>query len=103
MQIRIEGRDLPGRSCASGPNFPGYENIHVGVQRRARPSEHLDLRFSYFLADVDPRVLAEAAKSGVLTARLGLTDPKGRPVCAWIKPPHIEWSAESNLPPSRIR
>lgn len=44
MQIRIEGHDLPGRNCASAPNFPGYTNIYVGVQRRGRPSEHLDLQ-----------------------------------------------------------
>ena len=44
MLIRIEGRDLPGRSCRPSPDFPGYDNIHVGVQRRANPREHLDLQ-----------------------------------------------------------
>lgn len=35
MLIRIEGRDLPGRSCGPGPNFPeGHHNIHVAVQGR---------------------------------------------------------------------
>lgn len=42
MQIRIEAVDLPGRTCAPGPNFPGYSNIHVAVQRRDRPAELLD-------------------------------------------------------------
>lgn len=146
MRIRIEGRDLPGRSCASGPDFPGYANIHVGVQRRGRPSEHLDLqpgdadavvwsfdaavkpgpdllgpyiqggpgkRFIYlswgsvdgagnfemfrraklFIADIDAHVIAAADQAGVLVGRLGLTDAKGHPVCAWIKPPRVEWSA----------
>ncbi|MEU9890117.1 DUF5990 family protein [Sphaerisporangium sp. NPDC051011] len=41
--IRIEGRDLPGRDCPQAPNFPGYRNIHVGVQRRDRPGELLGL------------------------------------------------------------
>jgi len=146
MWIRIEGRDLPGRSCAPGPDYPGYPNIHVGVQRRARPAEHLDLqpgdadsvawsfevavlpgpdllgpyiqggpgkRFIYlswgtvddagtftmfrraklFIADIDADVLAAAEKSGVLVGRLGLTDAEGHPLCARVKPPHIEWSA----------
>lgn len=36
MQLRIEASDLPGRTCGSGDDFPGYTNIHVGVQRRER-------------------------------------------------------------------
>ncbi|MFD5421605.1 DUF5990 family protein [Streptomyces sp. NPDC127069] len=36
MQIRIEAFDLPGRTCAAGPGFPGYGDIHVAVQPRAR-------------------------------------------------------------------
>jgi len=36
MQIRIEGSDPPGRQCAGRGDFPGYENVHVGVQRRNR-------------------------------------------------------------------
>jgi hypothetical protein len=33
--IRIEGRDLPGRACGPGPDFPdGHANIHVAVQGR---------------------------------------------------------------------
>ncbi|HEY6472751.1 MAG TPA: DUF5990 family protein [Acidimicrobiales bacterium] len=40
MQIRIEGRDLPGASCGPGPDYPGgHPNIHVAVQRRAKPAE----------------------------------------------------------------
>ena len=32
MQIRIVGTGLPGRDCGPGDDFPGYSNIHVGVQ-----------------------------------------------------------------------
>jgi hypothetical protein len=42
--IRIEGTNLPGRSCGPSPDSPGgYHNIHVGVQRRNRRDELLDL------------------------------------------------------------
>jgi hypothetical protein len=42
MRVRIEGRDLPGRSCGPSPDRPaGYGNILVGVQRRGRPDELL--------------------------------------------------------------
>ena len=44
VQIRIEGSDLPGRSCGPSPDAPdGYHNIHVGVQRRDRRAELLGL------------------------------------------------------------
>lgn len=44
IQIRIEASGLPGRDCPPSPDSPaGYRNIHVGVQRRGRRDEVLDL------------------------------------------------------------
>ncbi|GGS18627.1 MULTISPECIES: DUF5990 family protein [Streptomyces] len=149
MQIHIEASALPGRACGPDSDFPGYENIHVGVQRKDRPGELLGLhpgdapsaswvldctatvtedgvevsgpyvqnrlggRFVYLswgtvddagvftmfrraklmFSDIDPDVLAAAARSGRLTGRLGLTDAKGQPLCARVRPPQIVWSA----------
>jgi Family of unknown function (DUF5990) len=150
VQIRIEGTDLPGASCGPAPVAPdGHHNIHVGVQRRARPHELLELirgdapsarwtlecevssspkgpdikglyiqgppggRFIYlswvtgdddgvltmfrraklWLESVPADVLDRAMASGVLVGRLGLTDEKGHPRCAAVRPPLIEWSA----------
>ena len=151
MLIRIEGTNLPGNSCGPSPERPdGHRGVHVGVQRRAKPAELLDViaggasvatwtldavltpapdgeadlkgayiqgppggRFIYlnwgtvdesgsftmfrraklWLTAVPPQVLASAAESGVLVGRLGLTDDRGNPVCASIRPPLIEWSA----------
>jgi hypothetical protein len=45
------------------------------------------------LDDVPSQVLARAAEDGVLVGRLGLTDPKGNPRCAAVRPPLIEWTA----------
>ncbi|MFF7193569.1 DUF5990 family protein [Streptomyces sp. NPDC008079] len=42
VTLRIEGTGLPGRACAAAPGFPGYTDIHVAVQRRAKPGELLD-------------------------------------------------------------
>ncbi|TYB41853.1 DUF5990 family protein [Actinomadura chibensis] len=42
IQIRIEARDLPGRSFGPSANAPEYRNVHVGVARRARRDEILD-------------------------------------------------------------
>ncbi|APS21757.1 monooxygenase [Streptomyces sp. Tue 6075] len=149
MQIHIEASALPGRACGPDSDFPGYENIHVGVQRKDRPGELLGLhpgdapsaswvldceatvtedgvevsgpyvqnrlggRFVYLswgtvdeagvftmfrraklmFSDIDPHVLTAAARSGRLTGRLGLTDAKGQPLCARVRPPQIVWSA----------
>ena len=149
MQIHIEATDLPGRTCSPGSNFPGYRNVHVGVQRRDRRNELLELhpgdapsavwtlecttvatsagvdikgpyiqgrpggRFIYLswgtvdaagafalfrraklLFDaISPDVLNAAVESGRLTARLGLTDAEGHPLCAQVRPPLIDWFA----------
>jgi hypothetical protein len=149
IQIRIEGSDLPGRDCGPSPDFPGYHNIHVAVQRRDRRDELLcltpadasaavwtfqatavpvtggtDLRGPYiqgrpggrfiylswgtvddagtftmfrraklWLDAVDPDTLQAARKYGRLIARLKLTDAKGHPLCAAVRPPAISWSA----------
>jgi hypothetical protein len=47
--------------------------MHVGVQRRNRRDELL----------------------GLLIGRLGLTGAKGNPLCAAVRPPVIQWSAEA--------
>jgi len=148
--IRIEGHDLPGRECAASGTFPGYRDIHVGVQRRDRPTEWLDLqpgdapsvawtlqcssasldeagldargpyiqggpgqRFIYlswgvldgaetftmfrraklWLDAVDPATAQAALTSGTLVGALGLTDRKGHPLCASVRPPLISWTA----------
>jgi hypothetical protein len=151
IRIRIEASDLPGRDCGPSPDMPGYRNIHVGVQRRDRRDELLDLhpgdasgavwnfeaaaiattqgsdirgpyvqgrpgaRFIYLswgtvddqgtftmfrraklmLDGVDPATLDAARRGGCLTGRLGLTDARGHPLCAAVRPPLITWSAST--------
>ncbi|MBB2743971.1 UNVERIFIED_ORG: hypothetical protein FHR35_003807 [Microbispora rosea subsp. rosea] len=149
MLIRIEAYDLPGRECGQAPGFPGYCNIHVGVQRRDRREELLDLhpgdassavwelkvtatrgetgwdlrgpfvqgrpggRFVYLswgtvddagvfamfrraklsFDGIPAAVLNAAVDNDLLVARLGLTDSRGHPLCAAVRPPLVEWSA----------
>jgi hypothetical protein len=50
-------------------------------------------RAKLWLNAVPPEVLGRAAELGALVGRLALTDPKGNPVCASIRPPLIVWSA----------
>lgn len=47
------------------------------------------------LADVDPILVDQAlAGRGSLLARLGLTDARGNPRCARVRPPHVAWSLD---------
>ncbi len=42
---------------------------------------------------IPPSVIEHALDQGLLVGRLGLTDRKGKPLCAAVRPPIIEWSA----------
>jgi Family of unknown function (DUF5990) len=50
-------------------------------------------RAKLMLEDVPADVLDSAAKSGLLVGSLGLTDAKGNPLCARVRPPQISWTA----------
>ena len=149
IQVTITGSGLPGRDIRPGDNFPGAQNIHVGIQRRDHPDDLLGLtpgdapsaywtfdatstpaangtditgpyiqgrpgaRFIYLswgtVADdgtftmvrraklgldaIDPATLDAARRYGTLIASLKLTDTKGHPLAAAVRPPHIRWSA----------
>jgi hypothetical protein len=45
------------------------------------------------LDGITPKVLDEAGRTGLLTGRLALTDSKGNPICAAVRPPAIQWLA----------
>jgi hypothetical protein len=47
------------------------------------------------LVDIDPAVIEESVRPGRrLVARVRLTDARGNPVCARVRPPALTWSAE---------
>jgi hypothetical protein len=39
MVVEIRGHDLPSRRCGPTPDGGSYDNIHVGIVRRADPIE----------------------------------------------------------------
>ena len=51
-------------------------------------------RAKLMLDAVPAEVVRQAQDTGVLVGRLGLTDAKGDPFCAAVRPPVIAWSAE---------
>jgi hypothetical protein len=44
---------------------------------------------------IPPAVIGSALSLGLLVGRLGLTDAKGNPLCAAVRPSAIQWSAEA--------
>jgi len=56
-------------------------------------------RAKLWLDAVPTDTLDRALELGVLVGRLGLTDGKGNPLCAAVRPPLIEWSADRHREP----
>lgn len=52
-------------------------------------------RAKLWLGAVPPEVIDRALSLGLLVGRLGLSDAKGHPLCAAVRPPVIEWSART--------
>jgi len=78
----------------SGP--PGGRFIYLSWGVVEEPGSSEIFRRAKILVDGIPAdVMAAAHKLGVLVGRLGLTDPKGNPTCAAVRPPLIEWTAVS--------
>jgi Family of unknown function (DUF5990) len=51
---------------------------------------------------IEPATIASASAPGAtLVGRLALTDRRGNPLCASVRPPVIAWSAEVAQPPPR--
>jgi hypothetical protein len=76
---------------------PGGRFIYLNWGTVDAPGEFaLFRRAKLLLNAVPPEVLSRAADLGVLVGRVGLTDAKGNPTCASIRPPLIEWSAAAD-------
>lgn len=93
--VRVQQKD--GRPSFRGPAVHGPPEERflylswIGRKDGAAPA--MFRRAKLRLDAVPPAVLAEALRTGMLTARIALTSADGMPVCASVKPPRIEWSA----------
>jgi len=85
------GTDLKGRYI-QGP--PGGRFIYLcwGTVDDANRFT-LFRRAKLWFDAIPPAVIDSAVSLGLLVGRLGLTDAKGNPLCAAVRPPAIEWSA----------
>lgn len=91
VECTVDGTDIRGPYIQGRPgerflylSWVTVDNAGAfGMFRRAK----------LMLADVPAGILAAATESGVLEARLGLTDATGNPLCARVKPPLVDWDA----------
>jgi hypothetical protein len=94
------GRPDPERGAdLRGPHIqgrPGGRFVYL-AWGDAPPGEPFTIfrRAKLMLSAVAPDVLADALSSGSLTARLGLSDPRGGPLCAAVVPPAVRWTADA--------
>jgi hypothetical protein len=76
----------------SGP--PGGRFVYLAWGVVEGPGSFEMFRRAKIMFDGIPaETMTAAQESGVLVGRLGLTDPKGNPTCAAVRPPLIEWTA----------
>ena len=54
-------------------------------------------RAKLWLDAVPEEIMTAAIDGSLLVGHLGLTDSKGWPLCASVRPPQIEWSAAEPL------
>jgi hypothetical protein len=52
-------------------------------------------RAKLWFTAVPNEIIEAAGRSGLLVGRLGLSDDQGWPLCASVRPPRIEWTAET--------
>lgn len=87
----VDGTDVRG-PYVQGP--PGGRFVYLSWGT-VDDAGHFTLfrRAKLMLEGVPPDVLDSAAKSGLLVGSLGLTDAKGNPLYARVRPPQISWTA----------
>ena len=93
VQATADGIDLKGPQI-QGP--PGGRFVYLSwgvVDGDDAASFRMFRRAKVMLNAVPAEVLDQAREAGILVGRLGLTDAKGNPTCAAVRPPAIAWSA----------
>jgi hypothetical protein len=87
-----DGTDIKG-PCIQGP--PGGRFVYLTWGEIAGDGAFVMFRRAkLWLNTIPADVAAQAAGHGTIIARLGLTDAKGAPTCASVRPPLVAWSAE---------
>lgn len=83
-----------GDRDARGPYVQGRKGERfIYLTWVAGPERAMFRRAKLMLEDIPADVWAAAARGGRLTGSLSLTNAKGAPLCARVRPPAITWTA----------
>lgn len=93
IDVRNDGGALAFRGKAVHGRAPERFLYLVWIGREGRAPAAMFRRAKLRLDVVPLDVLALACESGVLVGRVGLTDARGMPLCASVKPPVVAWSS----------
>lgn len=85
LPVNVRGPQIQGRPQERFI-YLTWDGILHGHRTRFR-------RAKLQLNEVTSEVWAAALKSELLIGRVGLTDGRGHPLCASVRPPAIDWSA----------
>ncbi|WP_406272559.1 DUF5990 family protein [Actinacidiphila glaucinigra] len=90
-------RETPDGLDVTGPHVqggPGARFVYLSWGTVGDSGDFTMFRRAKLMLDgVGPGTLRAAARSGTLLGRLGLTDVRGGPLCAAVRPPLVTWSA----------
>jgi hypothetical protein len=92
-ELSSESIDLKG-PYIQGP--PGGRFIYLSWGTVEGDSFTLFRRAKLWFDAIPPHVMLEAVDLGVLVGRLRLSDRKGNPLCAAVRPPTIAWRATAD-------
>ncbi|WP_101829964.1 DUF5990 family protein [Frankia canadensis] len=92
--VDLRGRHVQGR--------PGARFLYLSWGDVDAAGTFAMFRRAKLMLDAVPAdVLADAMRGGLLVGRLGLTDDRGDPLCAAVRPPRVTWVAGSSEPPGQ--
>jgi hypothetical protein len=97
-QVEVTSREAGGLLDVGGPwvhGRPGARFLYLCWGAVTGNRFEMFRRAKLMFGDIPPEALrAGHDGAGVLVGRLGLTDAKGGPLCARVRPPEIIWTVE---------
>ncbi|MDI3387290.1 DUF5990 family protein [Streptomyces sp. B-S-A8] len=95
-ELEVTARSVDGQWDLRGPYVQGRPGARFIYLSWGTVDDHevftMFRRAKLWLDGIDHGVLTAAVDGGLLVGRLGLTDMRGGPLCAAVRPPLIEWS-----------
>jgi hypothetical protein len=97
-QLAVTSREVDGLLDVGGPwvhGRPGARFLYLSWGAVTDDRFEMFRRAKLMFGDIPAELLRAAhGDAGVLVGRLRLTDAKGGPLCARVRPPEITWTVE---------